>query len=781
MTRLGRADLDERFEVLATLGRGSYGVVHEVRDRRTGAIFALKLLTGQGELARTQRELEVSLQLEHPHVVRCFAGALTEDGGYLLLELCDGSLSDVLADRTQRHQAWELLAQTAEGLAALHARGLVHRDLKPSNVLLRGGRAKVADLGLVRGEDLGTMTEEGMVLGTPAFMSPEQARGDRVGPSGDVFALGVMLYDLVEGHLPYPDEPPLVLLARVARAQMFPLKRARTDLSGPALTLLEAMLDPEPGNRPTDLDAAARTLRQNPPRDLECPGEASVAARPLTRSNPRRRLASTAPRGLHKPRSAPRRSPVPLVFGAVVFAAVLGFLWPEAPPSPTEMRPGAIDTGPFPADYLYRLDRELAWATDQIVRPDGSLRSGADGPPGDGEEDLLTWDPHGYFQAMERLPEVQRFHTWIRKGGQPEALSPRLREGLQAVDAMYARRRFRRVFAPQLYIEPSPGEGPIAGAAAYPRDWPPLPEPKDPWRRAATEHLLRYIYAHQELEEHLHAVSRGDPSPAPESLARIFRAPVQLVTDLLERRALVPLMMPAWREPRNRARLGAWLAPASDHLERFFATAGRALESPGARKWMLWVTIGPLPTFDFGDLGPLAFAPPELLLGPLPDSDEGRFLLATLLRHQVHGLELLGHPVEHLRRRRAALLDGLLAHVDFSEPGNYGLHLVRMALHEALTLRDSSAYRRLFMAYLPTIVTKFPKHIGSVHGFVRGIRRLDDPLPFRSAELAALREAVAAAHPPPRGAQEPSALTLELLGQLVARAPQELALEHATR
>jgi hypothetical protein len=773
MTQLGRADLDDRFEVLSVLGRGSFGVVYEVRDRRTGAPFALKLLTGQGELGRTQRELETSLRIDHPHVVRCHAGALTEDGGYLLLEMCEGSLAEVLADRTRRPLAWNYLTQTAEGLAALHAQGLAHRDLKPSNVLLRGDVAKVGDLGLVRGEDLGTMTEEGMVLGTPAFMAPEQARGERVGPACDVFALGVMLYEVVEGHLPYPDEGPMKRLVRVARAELFPLRRAREELPAASLELLEAMLSPDPRARPRDLAAAARTLRAHPPHGQERPGEESVAAPRLTQSSPRpRRLASTAPRGLRSPRRAARRSAWPLAFGAVVFATVLGFLWPEAPGKPPST--AAPDTGPFPPDYVRRLEDELQWAAHQVMGADGSLRESSKKSLAEGEQDLLTWDPHGWFPAMAHLPEVQRFHTWIAGGGQVDELSPELREALRAIDEAYVRRRFRRVFFPQLYLEPSPGSGPVPG---YPLDWDPegMATP-DPWRRATVEHIVHNMEAQTRLELQLAAAGRGEPSEAPEVLGEVFRS-VSIVPELLDRRALLPMMSGPWRETRNRARLGAWLAPLSDSLELALATAVRGLKAPGARKWAYRVVITPWPTYDLGDLGPATWAPEQTILGNVPDTPPGNFLRAHFIRRQIHGREILGHSVVELRRRRAALLERVLTGLGEEEPDHLHWTALRLALHEYVHVLDAREFRRLFMEYVPKLAAKpAPTWGGYHHAIYHTTRRLPDPIPLRRSELQAIRDQLTS-----RGKLPPTYdSVLERLDLVIARAPEELAPEFAT-
>jgi serine/threonine protein kinase len=185
------------------------------RDGQLERRVAVKLLAASvgrdDELRRRfARESRLAARLSHPNVVAVFDAG--EDAGrpYIVMEYVEGeTLADVLRQRgaLPPEEATEIGEQLAAGLAHAHAQGLVHRDVKPQNVLVSGdGRVKIADFGVARGDDLSKLTQAGTVLGTAAYLSPEQAAGAEVGPASDVYALGVVLYELLAGVTPYRFE-----------------------------------------------------------------------------------------------------------------------------------------------------------------------------------------------------------------------------------------------------------------------------------------------------------------------------------------------------------------------------------------------------------------------------------------------------------------------------------------------------------------------------------------------------------------------------------------------
>ena len=204
-----------RFELLSQLGVGSFGHVFKARDSELDREVALKVqrsgqLGSAAEDARFLREARSAAQLDHPQIVRLYDSGQTEDGVcYLVTELVEGTtLAETIARRELDHEsAARLIAEIAMALQYAHAHGIVHRDIKPSNILIdAAGRPHIADFGLAK-RDVGdaTMTPDGEVLGTPAYMSPELARGDAnaVDARCDVYSLGVVLYELLSGERPF--------------------------------------------------------------------------------------------------------------------------------------------------------------------------------------------------------------------------------------------------------------------------------------------------------------------------------------------------------------------------------------------------------------------------------------------------------------------------------------------------------------------------------------------------------------------------------------------------
>lgn len=239
------------------------GAVFQGTDETlAGREVAIKFMTlGRDETAlkRFQREAEVTAQLDHPHVIRIHGAGRHGDQAYLVYELVAGgtSLEDSFHGAAlDQRLTW--LEQVASGLSAAHARGIVHRDLKPENVLVRpNGEAVVLDFGLA-GLDASSLTNTGQVLGTPAYMSPEQVRGEPATPACDVWCLGLLLYEaLYERHAFLEEGITLpALLAKVYSGQTeFP--------RGPApglRRLVQRCLDQDPAKRPADGAAFALAL-----------------------------------------------------------------------------------------------------------------------------------------------------------------------------------------------------------------------------------------------------------------------------------------------------------------------------------------------------------------------------------------------------------------------------------------------------------------------------------------------------------------------------------------
>jgi serine/threonine-protein kinase len=212
-----------RYRIERELGSGGMATVYLAHDVRHGRDVALKVL--RPELAallgdRFHREVETTARLQHPHILPLFDSG-EADGRlfYVMPRVADGSLRDRL-DREGRlpiAEAVRLVREAASALDHAHTRGILHRDVKPENILLSGGHVLVADFGIARildqqGGD--RLTETGMALGTPAYMSPEQALGEEVGPAADQYALGCLAFEMIAGVVPFTGANARALLAR---------------------------------------------------------------------------------------------------------------------------------------------------------------------------------------------------------------------------------------------------------------------------------------------------------------------------------------------------------------------------------------------------------------------------------------------------------------------------------------------------------------------------------------------------------------------------------------
>lgn len=224
------------YEVLGELGRGGMGVVYKARQAILNRIVALKMApqsAGRQDLARFLTEAEAVAAVDHPHVVRVFEFGDAAGRPFLAMEFLDGgSLADHLrcAGRLDPRVAAGLVGKVSRGVQAAHDAGVVHRDLKPGNVLLdAAGEPKVADFGLAKRGDA-DLTRTQAVMGTPAYMAPEQARGDTkfAGPAADVWALGIILYECLTGTVPFRGDDPWSIVRQVIEADPTP-PRSRTD------------------------------------------------------------------------------------------------------------------------------------------------------------------------------------------------------------------------------------------------------------------------------------------------------------------------------------------------------------------------------------------------------------------------------------------------------------------------------------------------------------------------------------------------------------------------
>ena len=232
---------------------------------------AVKVMHTQGSPEaeeRFRREARVCAQLNHPNLVRILDAGDQDGVLYLAMELVQGRT--LRADRgASPTRVLQIFRMVFAGVRAAHSLAIVHRDLKPDNVMLSDdGRVVVMDFGLARRSDLATITATGSVMGTPAYMAPEQIRGEAVDARADQYALGVMLYEMLAGTLPFDGElDPLQLIMKQLGEEPIPLRQRRPELSSELEAAVMRMLRKVPGERFPTLDAAWEALSKGVPEE----------------------------------------------------------------------------------------------------------------------------------------------------------------------------------------------------------------------------------------------------------------------------------------------------------------------------------------------------------------------------------------------------------------------------------------------------------------------------------------------------------------------------------
>jgi eukaryotic-like serine/threonine-protein kinase len=234
------------------------GMVYRARDTALGRIVALKMLSpelgGEEELhQRFEREAEAVGRVNHPNIVTIYDMGNSEGQLYIAMELLEG---DDLRALIERHadvpvaDRVRLMIQICEAIGYAHGRGVIHRDIKPANIFVTtGARVKILDFGLARVATRQTITKRGVILGTPDYMSPEQARGLPLDYRSDIYSTGVVLYEVFTGSLPFEGDSPLaVVLKHVNDAP--PLPQSKNPRIEPKIaTLVMRCLEKDPGAR----------------------------------------------------------------------------------------------------------------------------------------------------------------------------------------------------------------------------------------------------------------------------------------------------------------------------------------------------------------------------------------------------------------------------------------------------------------------------------------------------------------------------------------------------
>ncbi|WP_052864582.1 serine/threonine-protein kinase [Streptomyces niger] len=270
-----------RYELSALLGQGGMGQVWIAYDRRLDRRVGVKLLRPDrlagapdaDELRhRFARECRVTAQVDHPGLVTVHDAGSDGDDLYLVMQYVEGAdLADHLAEHDPYPWTWAVCvaAQLCAVLASVHAVPIVHRDLKPRNVMVKAdGTVTVLDLGIASALDTDTtrLTHTGSPIGSPAYMAPEQAMGGTVGPYTDLYALGVLLHELLSGSVPFAGSTALGVLHRHLYEQPVPVRQLRADVPAELEALVLRLLAKDPEHRPADAQEVYQALAPLLPR-----------------------------------------------------------------------------------------------------------------------------------------------------------------------------------------------------------------------------------------------------------------------------------------------------------------------------------------------------------------------------------------------------------------------------------------------------------------------------------------------------------------------------------
>jgi serine/threonine-protein kinase len=247
------------YEVLEVIGSGGFGIVLKAFDEVLHRVVAIKVMTPQlaavaSARKRFSREARAAAAVTHEHVVTIHAVEEANDPPYLVMQYVAGISLQERIDRTGPMQVKEILRigmQAAQGLAAAHAQGLIHRDIKPANILLENGveRVKLTDFGLARMADDASVSQSGVIAGTPLYMAPEQARGEELDARADLFSLGSVLYAMCTGHPPFRAGSPLAVLRRVSEDTPRPVREVNPDVPEWLAVIVAKLHEKDPARR----------------------------------------------------------------------------------------------------------------------------------------------------------------------------------------------------------------------------------------------------------------------------------------------------------------------------------------------------------------------------------------------------------------------------------------------------------------------------------------------------------------------------------------------------
>ena len=256
---MGATVLGNRYEILRKIGDGGMAFVYQARDKLLNRIVAVKVLRpefvdDQEFLVKFKREAEAVASLSHPNIVNVYD--VGEDGKvhYIVMEYVDGqNLKEIIQEegRLEEYTALDIAKQIARALSAAHRNGIIHRDIKPHNILISkdGRQVKVADFGIAKAVSSSTMTNMGSVIWSVHYISPEQAKGKHLTSNADLYSLGIVLYEMIIGRVPFSGDSPISIALKHINEDIAFTEEDKINIPNSVRTIISKMTQKEPANR----------------------------------------------------------------------------------------------------------------------------------------------------------------------------------------------------------------------------------------------------------------------------------------------------------------------------------------------------------------------------------------------------------------------------------------------------------------------------------------------------------------------------------------------------
>lgn len=273
--------LENRFQVLQELGRGGMGIVFLALDKQLKENVAIKVLSpflssDSESLERMRREVTAARKITHTNVIKIYDIAEANGLHYITMEYFPGENLRQLIMRKgplSLQEGLQIALQICDGLEAAHSQGIIHRDLKSQNVILNDrGHAKIIDLGLARTNQLEGMTATGLIMGTPEYMSPEQVMGKRTDERSDLYSLGIILYEMFAGRVPFKGDSPISVGFQHVKESLVTLKSVQPAVPDQLSAIVDRLLQKDPTHRfqsAGELREALETLHSFKPLSLQ--------------------------------------------------------------------------------------------------------------------------------------------------------------------------------------------------------------------------------------------------------------------------------------------------------------------------------------------------------------------------------------------------------------------------------------------------------------------------------------------------------------------------------